>query len=101
LAALIHVFRREAPSAQARAEASMKICLEQRIPFWLEWGRVVHGWALAAQGQGEEGIGEVCRGLEAFRALGSKSELSCLLPYPNLSLRRGIGLTGLNGQQHR
>ncbi|MEE8455217.1 MAG: AAA family ATPase, partial [Limibaculum sp.] len=79
LAALIHVFRREAPSAQARTEASMKICLEQRIPFWLEWGRVVHGWALAAQGQGEEGIGEVCRGLEAFRALGSKGLTAFLL----------------------
>ena len=78
-AALIHVFRREAPSAQIRTEASMEICREQRIPFWLEWGRVVHGWAIAAQGQGEEGIGEVCRGLEAFRALGSKGLTAILL----------------------
>jgi len=67
LAALVHVFRREAASAQARAETSIEICLEQRIPFWLEWARVVHGWALAAQGQGEDGITEIGRGLEAFR----------------------------------
>jgi len=78
-AALIHVLRREPPSAQARTEASMKICLEQRIPFWLEWGRVVHGWALAAQGQDEEGVGEICRGIEAFRALGSKGLTALLL----------------------
>ncbi|MDX1487815.1 MAG: adenylate/guanylate cyclase domain-containing protein, partial [Acidiferrobacterales bacterium] len=78
-AALIHVLRREPSSAQARIEASMEICLEQRIPFWLEWGRVVHGWALAAQGQGEEGIDEVCCGLEAFRALGSKGLTALLL----------------------
>jgi predicted ATPase len=57
----------------------MEICLELRISYWLEWGRVVHGWALAAQGQGEEGIDEVCRGLEAFRALGSKGLTAILL----------------------
>ncbi len=57
----------------------MEICAEQRIPFWLEWGRVVHGWALAAQGQVDEGIGEISRGLKAFRALGSKGLTAILL----------------------
>ena len=40
LAALVNVFRREAPSAQARTETTMEICLEQGIPYWLEWARV-------------------------------------------------------------
>ncbi len=67
-AALVHVFRREAANAHARTETTIEICLEQGITYWLEWARVVHGWALAAQGQGEDGITEVGRGLEAFRA---------------------------------
>lgn len=79
LAALVHVLRREPAIAQARTEASMKICLEQRMPFWLEWARVVHGWALAAQGRGEEGLDEISRGLEAFRALGSRGLMTLLL----------------------
>ena len=78
-AAMVHVFRREAASAQARTETTMEICLEQRITYWLEWARVVHGWALAAQGQGEDGITEVRRGLEAFRALRSRSMTAKLL----------------------
>jgi len=57
----------------------MEICLEQRIPYWLELARVVHGWALAAQGEGENGITEVHLGLKAFRALRSRSFTSQLL----------------------
>ncbi len=92
-AALLHVFRREAPSAQARTETSMQICLEQRIPFWLEWGRVLHGWAIAAQGEGEDGIAEVRRGLEAFRALTSRTMTANLLAL-QAEVYAGLGRPG-------
>ncbi len=75
----VHAFCREAVIAQAQTEILIDLCLEERIPHWLEWGRTVHGWALAAQGQGEEGIAEVRRGIEAFRALRSRSEAVFLL----------------------
>src|SRR5262249_56130413 len=35
-------------------------------------GRVRRGWALAMQGQGEEGIAQLRQGLAAFRAAGAE-----------------------------
>jgi predicted ATPase len=37
------------------------------------WGTVLHGWALAMQGQGEAGLAEMRQGLAADLATGSKS----------------------------
>jgi predicted ATPase len=71
----------------------MELCLEERIPFWLEWGRVVHGWALAAQGQGEDGITEVRLGLEAFRALRTRS-MTCHLLALQAEVCAGLGQLG-------
>jgi tetratricopeptide (TPR) repeat protein len=78
-ATLVHVFRRDAPSAQASAELSMGFCADERIPFWLERGHVVHGWALAVQGEAEAGIVEAVGGVEAFGAFGVKSLTSHML----------------------
>ena len=45
---------------------------EQGFPFWLAWGTILRGWALAEQGQGEEGIAQIRQGLAAYRATGAE-----------------------------
>ena len=49
----------------------MTLSTEQGFPFWLAMGTILRGWALAEQGQGEEGIAQIRHGLAAFRATGS------------------------------
>ena len=71
-AALLHQFRREGQAAQERAEAVIALSTEQGFPFWLAWGTIVRGWALAEQGQGEEGIAQMRQGLAAWRATGAE-----------------------------
>jgi len=70
--AMIHRFRREGLVTQERAEASMVFSTEQRIAQWLAQGTVLRGWALAAQGQGAEGIAQICEGMGAWRATGAE-----------------------------
>ncbi len=58
-AALFHLFRREGQLARERAEAVMALSTEQGFPYWLAFGTMVQGWALAEQGQVEEGIAQM------------------------------------------
>ena len=72
MAALTHQCRREMHTAQARAEAAMALSTEQGFPYWLAMGTIVRGWALALQGQAEEGIAQIRQGLTAYRATGAE-----------------------------
>jgi predicted ATPase len=69
-AAFLHCYRREEHATQERAEASMALASEQGLPFFVALGMFMRGWALAVQGQGEEGIAQLHQGLAAFRAVG-------------------------------
>jgi predicted ATPase len=66
----IYQFRREAQRTQERAEALMTLSTEQRFAFWLVSATVLRGWVLAEQGQGTEGIAQICQGLAAWQAMG-------------------------------
>ena len=68
----MHQFRREAPAAREQAEAAMALTTEQRLAERLARSTVIYGWALATQGQGEQGIAEMRRGLAAFLDTGAK-----------------------------
>ena len=73
-AATVHQHRREVLAAHAQAAAAMTLATEQG--FFAErvaWATVLHGWALAMQGQGEAGLAEMRQGLAADLATGSKS----------------------------
>ncbi len=89
-AAMVHQFRREEPGAQGRAEALLALCTEQGFPLWLAAGTILQGWALAVQGQGEEGIAQLRQGLDAFRALGQELTQSHILAL----LAEAYGKTG-------
>ncbi|HJY82313.1 MAG TPA: hypothetical protein VKK81_14680, partial [Candidatus Binatia bacterium] len=55
-AALFHLLRREGQLAREQAEAVITLSTEQGFPFWLAVGTIVRGWALAEQGEVQEGI---------------------------------------------
>jgi len=62
----VHELRREAQTAQEHAEAMIAICEEQGFTFWLRWGMFFRGWALVAQGHGEEGMAQMRQGIARF-----------------------------------
>ena len=65
-----HLLRREEQLARERAEALISLSTEQGFPYWVVSGTIVRGWALTEQGQVEEGIAQMQRGLAAFRNMG-------------------------------
>jgi len=71
-AAICHQFCRNGRAAQACAEAAINLATEQGFPQWRAMGCIVGGWALAQQGQAQEGIEQINQGLRAFRATGAE-----------------------------
>jgi predicted ATPase len=69
-AAVFHLLRREEQLARKRAEEVITLSTEQGFPYWLAFGTMVQGWALAEQGQVEEGIAQM-----------RQSRMSVLAPY--------------------
>jgi predicted ATPase len=67
-AAVVHYLRREALLTQARAEAAMTIAADQGFPEQVAMVMPLRDWALAANGQGEEGIAQSHQGLAASQA---------------------------------
>jgi predicted ATPase len=70
-AASVHCLRREGQRAREQVEAAMALATEQGFPTWLAFGAIVRGWALAEQGQEEEGIRQMRQGMAAMQATGS------------------------------
>ena len=70
-AAIVHQCRREVLAAHAQAAAAMTLATEQGFVPWVARGTVLHGWALAMQGQGEEGMAAMRQGLAAELATGA------------------------------
>jgi len=75
-AASFHQVRREGQETQEQAEALLRLSTEQGFPFWVAWGTILQGWALAEQGQGEEGIAQMRHGLTASQATGTELQRS-------------------------
>lgn len=71
LVAELHQFRREPRRSQEYADAAITLSNEEGFPLWLAWTTVLRGWALAAQGQHEQGITQMHEGLAAYQATGA------------------------------
>ncbi len=78
--ALLHLALREGKLAREEAEEVMSLSTEQGFPFWLPQATIVRGWALADQGQVEEGITQIQQGLAAYRNMGAETERKGFLP---------------------
>jgi predicted ATPase len=63
---VVHQFRREAEATQSCAEALIALCAEHGNPFFLAWGGILQGWAVAQQGQRERGLALMRQGLTAW-----------------------------------
>ena len=71
MAAYVYQFRRDVPAVHEHAEAAVALSTEQGFPIWAAQGTSLRGWALAMQGQGEEGLAQVRQGIAAWRATGA------------------------------
>jgi predicted ATPase len=71
-AAILHQFRREVRATQERADAVVLLAKEQGFPFYRAFGAMLHGWALAHQGQVQAGIEQLTQGLTAWRGTGAE-----------------------------
>ncbi len=71
-AASLHLYRREEQLAQERAEALIALAREHEFAWWLAGGMKLRGWALAGQGQAEEGMAQLRQGLAAGQATGAE-----------------------------
>jgi TOMM system kinase/cyclase fusion protein len=79
--ALVRQLRREVQAAREWIETNIALSTEQGFAFWATWGSILWGWTLVEQGQGEEGIEQMCQGLAAYQATGAE----IIWPY-NLAL---------------
>jgi class 3 adenylate cyclase/predicted ATPase len=68
--AWLHLMRREVPATQQWAEATITLCAEQEIPFFLAAATIWRGWAEATQGHVEDGIAGIRQGMENFSYAG-------------------------------
>jgi predicted ATPase len=62
---------RAVPAVHEHAEAAVALATEHGFPLWAALGTSYRGWALAMQGQGEEGLAQVHQGIAAWRATGA------------------------------
>ncbi|MBI3796327.1 MAG: AAA family ATPase [Deltaproteobacteria bacterium] len=67
--AMTHQFRRERLLTQEWAEAGITLAREHGFPQWVGHGAILQGWALAEQGQSEEGISQLRQGLATQEAV--------------------------------
>jgi predicted ATPase len=74
--AMVHQHRRDPTRTREHAEAAIALAEEELAP-WLAWATMLRGWAMAVQGEHEEGIAQLRRGLTAWTSAG----LRCLEPY--------------------
>jgi tetratricopeptide (TPR) repeat protein len=67
-AALLHLWLQEWQTVQQYAERVRALSTEQDFANWLALGTLIRGWALAAQGYGDDGITHMRQGVGQYRA---------------------------------
>jgi predicted ATPase len=68
----IHWFRREVHATREQADTLCALSSEQGFPLPLGTGMILQGWALAEQGQGDEGLKQIRQGLAVWKATGAE-----------------------------
>jgi predicted ATPase len=83
-------WRRDVPATLRWSEALMACCTEYGFAQHLSWAELLHGWALMAQGQREQGLAQMRQGLTAHDA----TQAVQWRPYFLALLAQGYGQTG-------
>jgi predicted ATPase len=76
-AAIVSQFRRDVSAMHEHAAAAVALSTEQGFPLWAALGTSLRRWALAMQGQSEEGMAQVLEGITAVQATGQ----ALVIPY--------------------
>jgi tetratricopeptide (TPR) repeat protein len=66
----LHQYRREVTATREAAEADMRFSSEQGLQFFVAHGAILHGWALAEEGDGAAGIESMRQGLAVHASTG-------------------------------
>ena len=74
-AAHVYQLRRDVPAVYEHAEAAVALATEQGFTQRVAQGMSFRGWALAMQGQSEEGMAQVRQGISSWRATGAASHV--------------------------
>jgi predicted ATPase len=74
-AAMLHQFRREPTEVRARADAARSICTEHGFSYYDAWAAIMNGWAVAEEGDVDDGIARVRVGVRDLRATGAELRL--------------------------
>jgi predicted ATPase len=74
-AAMLHQFRREPTEVRAHANAARLICTEHGFSYYDAWAAIMNGWAVAEEGDVEDGIACVRVGVRDLRATGAELRL--------------------------
>jgi predicted ATPase len=69
----LYHFRHDALATHEHAEAARTLTAEQGFTLWWAVGTILHGWALAMQGQEGAGLAEMHQGLAAELATRAKT----------------------------
>ena len=72
----LHRLCREGHATQEQAGTLITFASDRGLPFWEPYGTMHRGWALAEQGQAEEGIAEIRYGLESYQTMGAQLALT-------------------------
>jgi len=86
----LYQWRRDVPAILTWTETLMALSIEHGFEQFLSHGRLWHGWALVAQGQGDEGLDQMRQSLTAYLATGA----AILRPYFLALLAEGYGQVG-------
>jgi predicted ATPase/class 3 adenylate cyclase len=70
------LFRRDFASAEQRASELMAFSVRERLPVWLAYASVFHGWTLVQTDRAEDGIAEMKTGLIHFEDASSTTAAS-------------------------
>ncbi len=66
----LHQYRREVTETREGAEADVRFSSEQGLQMFMAHGALLHGWALAGEGDGAAGIVMMRQGLELHASTG-------------------------------
>ena len=69
----IYMLRRDGQAALEWQEEGLVLAREHGFSMWLAAGDTYRGWAVAEQGQGEEGIAQMRQGIANWQAIGSEA----------------------------
>jgi predicted ATPase len=86
----LYQWQRDVPATLAWTETMMALSAEHGFGHFVSHGSVLHGWALHAQGQAEEGLDQMRQGLTAYLATGA----AIWRPYFLAMLAEGYGQVG-------